>query len=747
MNFVFKFILLLLLIDIISSFQSCPNTANPPVNIEIDATKTISPILYNQQEYKTILVGNKIFLNKDTHSFIGKATTTTYEDSLFCPEDFILPTKSDYESLISSLGSNALNILKDEKGFNMQEGKFYLTNTKPNAEDTFNKIFFYIEDNTLKFNDFHPFDKNNGAAVRCMLDLSKLKLVSPFGDRDPDLNEDFIVQSKISKYLNGYLWRLEDKIINTETFNYNFTKSGGHMIEFWGKYKTDTNELVYYYCDYIYINPKKIPSSQTFDASQIKVIETEFSMSYENKLHFSRSNNPIAPRDDGGYYIAFTDTDKYLHVLSYNSSDILLKDFKTEEKAYPLDITATPSGFAVYMREEGSEFHSYLSLYNKNFELIKTVQIMNNNVNDDRNVFSNLQKQIMKYDSSGSPVFGMNFMYDPDNGKLIFSRGRIFLIFAHYNHFLDENRGHTGDTVVTFNEALSDMDFAITWGASHSLIQSATYDNNYFWTAALSDAHPYGIRVEYTSKKDFTGEYDPVNKKYNTRVTGFDDDLAGYIKAYRNGTADGKLGGMLYFENYGLYCLIYAKTPNYSNDVKNGKNIIYISTWKFENNVISNNRTYEIKVFNTGNLMQLRAGKYGNDKIFIIYAETEREGSNNYGNLQIGTKSKVYIIKVPDMSALVSDVTYDNLLMNTNEDLRTFRDGVLIWGATNQNGKLVIHKIGTPSLSEDDDDSDNEIIINEDSNEGSNENESSYIFSGIFAFLISQIILVFELIL
>ena len=161
-----------------------------------------------------------------------------------------------------------MNILKDENGFNMQEGKFYLTNTKPNAEDTFNKIFFYIEGNTLKFNDFAPFDKNNnGAAVRCMLDLSKLKLVSPFGDRDPDLNEDFIVQSKISKYLNGYLWRLEDKIINTETFNYNFTKSGGHMIEFWGKYKTDTNELVHYYCDYIYINQKKIPSSQIFDAS------------------------------------------------------------------------------------------------------------------------------------------------------------------------------------------------------------------------------------------------------------------------------------------------------------------------------------------------------------------------------------------------------------------------------------------------------------------------------------------------
>jgi hypothetical protein len=718
-------------IDIISSFQSCPNTANPPVNIEIDATKTISPITYNSQEYKTILVGNKIFLNKDTYSFIGKATSTTYEDSIFCPEDFILPTKSDYESLISSLGSNALNILKDENGFNMQEGKFYLTNTKPNAENTFNKIFFYIEDNTLKFNDFHPFDKNNGAAVRCMLDLSKLKLVSPFGDRDPNLNEDFIVQSKISKYLNGYLWRLEDKIINTETFNYNFTKSGGHMIEFWGKYKTDTNELLRYYCDYIYINKEIVPNSQKFDESQIKVIETEFSISYQYMLHFINSNNPIAPRDDDGYYVAFSDTNRYLHVLSYDKNDTLLKDFNTGKQAYPLDIVSTDSGFVIYMRQSDSNYYSYLSLYNTEFKLVKIVTIMNNNENDNKNNASNLEKQIIKYDSSGNPVFGMYFMFDPDNGKLLFSRGRVFLIFAHYNHFPDLNEDHTGDTVVTFDEALSDMDFGITWGASHSLIQAATYDNNYFWTAALSDAYPEGIKVEYTSKKNFTGEYDPVNQKYNTRATGFDNELAGYIKGYHNGAADGKLGGLLYFEKYGLYCLIYAKTPNYSNDAKNGKNIIYISTWKFENNSISNNKTYEIKVFNTGNIMQLRAGKYGNNKIIIIYSETDKEGGNGYGNIPKGTKPKVFVVKVPDISITVNDKTYDNLLMNTNEDLRTFRNGVLIWGATNQEGKLVIHKIGNPLGGEDDD----------------NENKSNYIYCGAFALFISQIILALELIL
>ena len=41
-------------------------------------------------------------------------------------------------------------------------------------------------------------------------------------------------------------------------------------------------------------------------------------------------------------------------------------------------------------------------------------------------------------------------MYNPDGSKLFYGRGRIFLIFSHYNYFLD-NGGHTGDTSITFN--------------------------------------------------------------------------------------------------------------------------------------------------------------------------------------------------------------------------------------------------------------------------------------------------------
>jgi hypothetical protein len=104
--------------------------------------------------------------------------------------------------------------------------------------------------------------------------------------------------------------------------------------------------------------------------------------------------------------------------------------------------------------------------------------------------------------------------------------------------------------------------------------------------------------------------------------------------------------------------------------------------------------------------MQVRAGKYGEDKVFIIYSETDSSGGNSYGNVPKGTTPKLYIIQLPSYTFVQTDETNDKLLMNTNEDLRTFDDGVLIWATSNSNGKLLINKIGTPILDETYDDND-----------------------------------------
>ena len=438
-----------------------------------------------------------------------------------------------------------------------------------------------------------------------------------------------------------------------------------------------------------FVSMATVSSSQDYDDTKVKLIETSFDMQYSSQLHFQWSNSPVAPRTDGGYYIAFTDKNNYLHVLSYDKNDKLLKDFNIQEKAYPVDITATEKGFAVYMIEAGSAYHSYLSLYNTSYKLVKKVQIMNNLKTDDKTVDSTLQKQVIRYGTDSKPVFGMRFMYNPDSGKLIYSGGRIVLIFSHYNYFLDTG-GHTGDTIVTFDNTLNDMDFGETWGASHSLIQSITADDNYFWTAALSDAYPKGIKVSYTSKTGFYNILDPINNKKNLRIGGENNTLAGNINGYMDGRADGKLGGLMYFEKSKIYCLVYAKTP----DPSTNKTIIYMTTWQFANNKMTNIRTMTVKTFTSGKtVMQVRAGKFGDDKVFITYMDTT--SGSYYGNVESGTTPYFFLIDVPNRKKLKSDVKLTKLIMNTNEDLRTFGDGVLIWATSNKDGKLSIIKIGT----------------------------------------------------
>ena len=155
--------------------------------------------------------------------------------------------------------------------------------------------------------------------------------------------------------------------------------------------------------------------------------------------------------------------------------------------------------------------------------------------------------------------------------------------------------------------------------------------------------------------------------------------------------------------------------------------------------------------------MQLRAGKYGEDYIFIMYAETNRFGHNGFGDVAKGTKPKVFVLSIPSMNKIINDQLYDNLIINTNEDLRTFRDGVLIWGGADQEGNLVIHKIGTPKLTDNDEEI-NDIITKEDiekmrkvennkGDEGGKEVNCSKSVFRILSLVISQIFLALEFIL
>ena len=660
------------------SLFSCPKKMNPPKQIIKNESFTINP-LFKGKKLSIINIKNRIFIKQSQNITV---ISDSYQNKDYCPTDFIIPTVNDYKSLLTELGTSSYSILTNKKGFNMPLNVYYLT-TNNSKTDRFSYQLLYIQNGNVKIGEFNirKLGKNQ-INIRCIFNPpTNINLVLSNKKSELPLNTT-ISFSTNGKYFNGYLWKIDDKTYTNSLISMKFLKSGIHRVQFWGNL---LNNKIIYLCDTVFVKKKKVLDSQTLRLSNVKLIETNYSVNprYDMYLFLNGGSCHVAPRINGGYYVAFSDNYHYLNILSFDRNDKLIKAFNTTELAEILDITSTDYGFAYYAAEYESLYHAYIKLYNKNFQLINTAEIMNNKETDNNNVVS--KKNINDFEH---PYDSLKFIYAPFNGKMVYSRGRIFLIFGHISHLASGD--HDLDTSITYNDLLKDLDFAQTWGASHSLVQSATFDDDYFWTASLSDGYPNGIKVIYTSKiKD---------KLYPTkRIFNVNDNLAGYIKGVSLGRSLGNLGGILYFEKLSLYALVYAKNPKHclNGDNSNcGKPIIYVTTWKLSNGKIISNQTKEIIIFDDAqSLIRFRAGKYGNDKIFIMFS----------GYIHEGPPPNVTVIQLPNFNCLVDNKIITNIVMNSAEDLRTFDDGVLIWAST-QKDKLVINKIGTPRLDDSYDD-------------------------------------------
>ena len=70
-------------------------------------------------------------------------------------------------------------------------------------------------------------------------------------------------------------------------------------------------------------------------------------------------------------------------------------------------------------------------------------------MNNGAGIPTTTKEAIVFYNQNGQPLFGLNAMYNPNNGKLAYGNKKLNLIFAHYNKF--EDMGHTGDTYYSFD--------------------------------------------------------------------------------------------------------------------------------------------------------------------------------------------------------------------------------------------------------------------------------------------------------
>jgi len=299
------------------------------------------------------------------------------------------------------------------------------------------------------------------------------------------------------------------------------------------------------------------------------------------------------------------------------------------------------------------------------------------------------KKALIFYDSSGEPLFGIDKMYNPHNGKLAYGLGRLNLIFAHYNNF--DGEGHTGDTYYSLDKTgtYKAAKYAWSWQSSHSLIQSHIFDGKYFISAALGDAYPEGISLSVIDINKGGNAYDSTRK--NSPNIGYvtDSDIFGKIPGNQRGNSYGRLGGVLKFSS--AYVVVYSVKKS-SGDTRNG---IFLTKFTYDGK-IKLVKTNEILHGIAGKLVNLRCAKYG-DKILITYILDQTDYGTDYiPYYQDLTEDMYYAVTDIDGKTIAGPFKSTEQNQAISEDIRALKDGSLRWGYVDNNDVLKIVKVEAP---------------------------------------------------
>ena len=700
-----KFLYISLFHLIFSIIRQCPTEEqNPPSTINKIKTYSYPKITNSEgQDFTQLKVGKSIFI----HENINVVIVNTQEQINNCPTGFRVPLLSEFSELISVLGINAYETLTDPDGFNLKANIYAITNSKSdNNSETVNFYTLYANETSRGVKivaiNLKSLDSNN-LTLKCIINnLTPEIVMNPNNNTYIGDTKSFSVDENI---LLGSLWRInkdsEKTIPDVFSTDVLFNYSGLNMIENWAY---DLAGELHYTCYNLYVDDKiSFTLSPINISADYSIINTTIQSDYNNKLHFTYSNAVVAPRTHGSYYVAFRSSDdSCIHVLSYDKNNKLLKNFNTNIKGYVFDITATSIGFALYLKEESSSATlsiSYLLVYNIKFKLIQKKIIINN---DSSNKEGGTPKQITRYDSKGNIEKGMEFMYDPTNAQLLYSGGYIYLHFSYSNYF-NSSTDLNGDSLVIFDDTLSNTYFGQIFNINQSLIHGMCEDDKYIYLAVLSDTNK-GINASRVSKTELnSSEYDSVAGKNNKRkYFNIPIRVGDIIENNGIGTSLGKFGGIVYLPSLSKFAAIYSN-HNSSDNTYN----ITISLFSIEETVVSGATNYEIKVnmyyirtFEAGaDIYQVRAGKLG-ENIIILYSLSSENVDKNYGNLPKGSATSYIVASWDSVNNNFTATKYNGTSLGfgripTNEALKNFKDGRLIWASIDANGNLIINRLGT----------------------------------------------------
>jgi hypothetical protein len=683
--------------DIHSQSCTCPANASPP-SVLANKSSTYSPqaVVINGVNYGVPrIIGNLIYLVKDfvVYPSILSLNTT-------CPTGWRPPTYAELNTVLTSFANSsvAYTNLISTSGFTAAANIAYMTSQKdnnitdPNNSTSFNYEGMFIDAVNKKayFASINTYFSKT-MAVKCVWDDTALDITVPAAD--PAINTG-ITLSSATQNLVSYLWVVNSKQATTTTYSVTITTPGCYTVQLWAKNLINN---VDYNCKVIWIqNNFGSNYASSLSLASIQSVNLGIKANVNLNLFLNNGNGPIAAKSLGGFYLAYSDMGtNTVHVLEFDANYNMLVNRDLQMNVLCMDIVATEWGFVIYAKYTNDTNHAFLAGYNSDYSNRFTRTLMNNGQTPSS--VTNNANEVSFYSSNGVRVPGTEVMFAANNGKLSYGRGRIGLIFAHYNYFGLTSVGtridHTGDTYYSFDSNGQNERYAWGWLTSHSLYQSHYYNGQYFITAALGDDYQENITFCIVDGFNTDGFYDPVRQGYFRHPKLCWVVIPGNIPGDGAGHSCGRLGGIHQFGS--TFALVYSRKPCTTINaeqvvVTNTVNELAVISFNIVNGALTNFNKKTI-LPSADYIMAVRSVKYGN-KILVNYAVQNTSAGQSFDNAYFtGSEGNYFLLTDITGTLYTNPFKYSALSTPTSDDIVVLQNGQVVWANVDVNNNLSIY--------------------------------------------------------
>ena len=634
-------------------------------------------------------------------------------DNATCPAGYRKMTVEDAQIIVDNVKDDDYASLLDATKMNFPAGEVFFTVERefPDVTDGSNFDAYKYKAFKTKEGDTAVTMSVHSTAMSGTTKKTKCVLSSSLSTDDVELEEDLIKGVAYTKdFTKTNVIDYEVEVTGGEKHtgaSVTFTPTTTGCFEMKIKWKFFDGTILAK-CDARFVKSYMGSDSDTsFSKADItEVVYDGISSNRITGLHFSAATAPMAAKEDGGAYILFKEKDtNKLKIQEVDNDMAAVKVIDLSTTATPLAIaTSTEVGIAVYAQDADDTNYSWLAVFGHDGTLKWKKTIMKNGKDP-----NSAPDQLTFTNTDGSLPYGMKCMHKPHNGELQIGRGRIFLVFAHYNNFKcgeSSRDDHTGDTMISCNFSGENFMLGSNWSASHSLTQRAVYDGKFFITSTLGDAFPQQIKFTSQNGKYNNGYKDGANNELN-RFANYGNAtlIPGEIPGDGTGQACGRLGGLSIINASGLikFAQVYARKPctsGYSGTTKtNDVDEIGIVFFDRSLTLISH------KTLTTGaDVNVVTSAKYGKN-IVVLFSRTSRQGRSdglfapdNYNT--DSTDDKTYMMLVSDTGEVVSQpVQLDSNIIN-NDNMIVLANGNVVWSFVDTENKLKTFRLKTPTASD-----------------------------------------------